>query len=224
LIEAPETPHIHHDASASHKRHWMDWAMPLAVVALSLGSLYVSIHTGKTMEGLVEQNERIVRANSTPILQYGFGNAGDVPPSKVLSMEIKNVGTGPARIVWIELEADRKKFTSIKDIVIRAGKLPEIKTQMAKFKGKKIAVEFSMSRASESILAANDDVELMTWPQPGSDEPGLSIMWKSVDTIRPRVKAMACYCSLFDECWESRMEGDAPKPVKACKPAGPNAI
>jgi hypothetical protein len=224
LIEAPETPHIHHGESAPHKRHWMDWAMPLAVVALSLGSLYVSIHTGKTMESLVAQNERIVRANSTPILQFGFGNAGDVALSRELKMELKNVGTGPARIVWLELSADGKKFTSIMDIAMRASRLPNAKAELENYKNKTIAMRFTTSSASQSILAANDTVNLMTWPYPSASNVEQSIIWDAADTLRPKIKATACYCSLFDECWESQMQGDIPKPVKACRPAGPNAV
>jgi hypothetical protein len=45
MIEAPETPHRHHAS-----QRWFDIAIAVAVVLVSLGSLYVSLHTGKTME------------------------------------------------------------------------------------------------------------------------------------------------------------------------------
>ena len=57
MIEAPETLHVHHQPS----HRWFDIAIAVAVVAVSVGSLYVSLHTGETMEKLVEQNSRLVK-------------------------------------------------------------------------------------------------------------------------------------------------------------------
>ena len=97
MIEPPETPHH----VAEHHRTaipWFDVAMGVAVLAVSFGSLYVSLHTGHTMEALVEQNQRLVRAQSTPILQYTHGN--NVDGEKVLHFEVRNVGTGPALSAW----------------------------------------------------------------------------------------------------------------------------
>ena len=56
MIEPPEAPHhvVEHHGKAGK---WFDIAMAMAVLIVSFGSLYVSLHTGHTMESLVEQNQ-----------------------------------------------------------------------------------------------------------------------------------------------------------------------
>ena len=58
------------------------------------------------MEQLVEQNSRLVRANSVPLLQFDSGNINDEERSTELYLAVRNAGTGPARIVWFELLQD----------------------------------------------------------------------------------------------------------------------
>src|ERR1700754_4434665 len=105
MIEAPETPHAHHHSG----QRWFDIAIAVAVVAVSVGPLYVSLHTGKTMEKLVEQNARLVRANSVPLIQFDTGNITQEGQSD-LYLEVANVGTGPARIVWFEIQQENGRL------------------------------------------------------------------------------------------------------------------
>src|SRR6185369_16176359 len=95
MIEAPETPHVHHAAHGDRQR-WFDISIAVAVVLVSLGSLYVSLHTGRTMEKLVDQNARLVKANSVPLLQFDHGNVNDQGKSEIY-LAVRNARTGPAR-------------------------------------------------------------------------------------------------------------------------------
>lgn len=64
MIDEPEAPHGHHNTGIK----WLDLALALSVVALSVASLVTAQHTGHTMERLVTENSRLVRANATPLL------------------------------------------------------------------------------------------------------------------------------------------------------------
>jgi hypothetical protein len=197
MIEAPETAHHAHGHDGGHR--WFDIVMAVAILLVSAGSLYVALHTGHTMEALVEENERLVRAQSTPILQYESGNVGDDgAPAQVFT--IKNVGTGPARVSWFELEHGGKTYSGVAKFVLDTGINP---------------ITFIESSINQTVLAQGDKRNLLVWRNP-SDAVGQS-RWKQIDKARSEVKVRACYCSVFDECWLSNLEADLPKRVPSCE-------
>ena len=64
MIETPEPPHQHHKTGV----RWFDLIMPLAVLCISFGALLNSLQSERSMQALVEQNRRLVDAQSTPLL------------------------------------------------------------------------------------------------------------------------------------------------------------
>ena len=98
VIDDPELPHASHGKSGIA---WLDLSLAIAVLALSAASLLTAQHSGRTMEKLVEENSRLVRANSTPVLQFLSGNVGD--NGRAISLSVANVGTGTARVIWFEI-------------------------------------------------------------------------------------------------------------------------
>ncbi len=95
MIEPAEPPHHHHHATGLP---WFDLAVPLAVIAVSVASLLNALESERSMKALVEQNRRLVSAQSTPLLTYDTGNEEN--GKSVITMRISNAGTGPAEIVW----------------------------------------------------------------------------------------------------------------------------
>ncbi len=201
MIEAPETPHMHHGHHDSHGggRRWFDISMAVAVLLVSSGSLYVALHTGHTMEALVHANERLVRAQSTPVLQYDHGNVTDEGKAQ-LEFTITNVGTGPARIVWFEVGSASGRFSNIGQWVISTGDGP---------------IRFTSASINQIVLAQNEKRQMFAWERP-ADEAG-RIRWELIDRERFKTKVKACYCSVFDQCWQSNLEADIPKEVPSCE-------
>ena len=196
MIEAPETPHAPHGHGG---QRWFDIVMAVAILLVSAGSLYVSLHTGLTMEALVHANERLVWAQSTPILQYDHGNVGE-DGKPALEFTIRNVGTGPARVVWFEFMQGGKRYHDIGDWVRANGKGSN---------------NFTTASISLIALAAGEQRNLLIWKKP-NDAPGLS-RWQAVDQARFTAHVRACYCSVFDQCWVSNLEADIPQPVADCR-------
>ena len=218
MIEAPEPPHLHsdHDESTVEKsKRWLDRIMPISVLILSIASLFVALHTGRTMESLVNQNERMVRASSTPILMFDNGNAGDEPLEKELNLAVRNVGTGPARIVWLEMTIG-EKISRINKLVQYAMDQPEVFEKLSRLE--KVSYNYTLGSPSPGILAPNDTAIILKWPFPKT--PYVQTIWDGVDSVRDKLSVKACYCSLFDECWESAMSGDVPISVKSCATKG----
>lgn len=201
MIEAPEVPHAHH--GSGHR--WFDIVLGLAVVLVSIASLYVSLHTGTTMEALVEQNARLVRANSTPLLVWSHGNAG-ANGEPVIEFTVENAGTGPARVSWVELSYKGKKFNMLRPYLSEMG-APS-----------KFDLTYISSPVANTMIKAGSEVRIIGYRRP-STEAELSA-WKILDRERFKIDTTACYCSLLNECWVSHMQADIPKPVAACEPAG----
>jgi hypothetical protein len=201
MIEAPETPHVHH--KHDHDQRWFDIAIALAVVLVSVGSLYVSLHTGHTMEKLVEQNSRLVRANSVPLLQFDHGNIGDDGKPEIY-LSVRNVGTGPARIVWFEILQDGRSVRSPRDLLPR-----DLNRQVTQ-------LDTITSGIAPSMMPAGEARKILKWKLPARDTSARSA-WEQVDKARFRLVAEACYCSLFDECWRTGAQADIPKPVATCE-------
>ncbi len=204
MIEPPETPHH----VAEHHRtaiKWFDIAMAVAVMTVSIGSLYVSLHTGHTMEALVEQNQRLVRAQSTPILQYTNGNNAD--GRRVLTFTVRNAGTGPARIAWIRLNHGGKVYRNwtlfALDQVRGVPHLPLMSSPIA-----------------PAVLSAGEERMILRWERGGGAVELAA--WDRIEQSRFRDQATACYCSVFDECWTSHMNGDVPQQVESCE--NPRAV
>jgi hypothetical protein len=201
MIEAPEVPHAPHSHDHGHRGsgRWFDIAMAVAVLLVSAGSLYVALHTGHTMEALVHANERLVRAQSTPVLQYDHGNVSE-EGKKQLEFTVTNVGTGPARIVWFEVMPNGARYSNIEAWVIA--------TRVS-------SINFTSASINRMVLAPGVERMLVTWPQP-SDEAGL-MRWAQIDRERFKTPVRACYCSVFDQCWLSNLEADIPKEVPSCE-------
>ncbi len=70
MIEAPETPHHHQHAGIP----WFDIMMGVAILCISVASLLTSLQSEKSMHALVEQNTRLVDAQSTPLFMLDSGN------------------------------------------------------------------------------------------------------------------------------------------------------
>ena len=97
MIEPAEPPHSHHHATGIP---WFDLLVPLAVIVVSVASLLTSLASERSMKALVEQNRRLVSAQSTPLLMYDTSN--DTNGKSVIQLTLSNEGTGPARLFWFK--------------------------------------------------------------------------------------------------------------------------
>ncbi|MGL4233026.1 MAG: hypothetical protein ACRDAM_19795 [Casimicrobium sp.] len=188
---------------------WFHIAVALAMLLGAAASLVGSLRTSSTMKALVEENSRLVRANSTPLLTFGHGNASD-KGEKQIEFEVANVGTGPARIVWFELRLDGKPMENMTKAVgaLSAQRLDGV------------TLTFTSAPIAPRILAANNNARIFAWKLPDEKDP-YRASWDALDKARfKRIEVEACFCSVFEQCWQSKMNADVPKPVDRCDPNG----
>jgi hypothetical protein len=183
---------------------WFHIAVALSMIISAISALIATLHTGRTMTALVEQNAKLVRAGSTPILEFGHGNALD-DGSSALEFNVRNVGTGVARIVWFELRLDGKPMQDMSAAIRTLD--PNITSTLT----------FTSAPIASRSLAAGSDARILLWKKPSADTPDLLRAWSALDKARFQTVAVeACFCSVFEECWTSSLNGDVPKRVQAC--------
>ncbi|MBT9457778.1 MAG: hypothetical protein IV092_19740 [Burkholderiaceae bacterium] len=206
-----EMPKLSKPPAGDGGPRWFQIAVALSMVLSAVAALVSSIRTSAAMSSLVEQNARLVRAGSTPILQWDISNA-NAQGEPQLSFSIENAGTGPARVVWMELRYKQQPLKSARDLLQRQNK--ELGLEL-----KSAGNTMTGSIAGEVVVAGRSRT-LFRWLRPKDDNPGGQRLWEAVDAAREHLAPEACYCSVFDECWTSRFDGELPRAVPACEAKG----
>ena len=198
MIEPAEPPHHHHHATGLP---WFDLLVPLAVVAVSVASLLNALASERSMKALVEQNRRLVSAQSTPLLTYDTGNENNGKP--VIDMTISNVGTGPAEIVWFKAtDAQGTPYTGAA-LTKRVMLLDPQSRPMSQ-------------QVDSTLLRSGDQRLIFGWPKPIGN-PAAIAAWEKLNSERFQLRMSACYCSIFEECRITDFQSMQAKPVASCK-------
>lgn len=198
VIDEVEAPHGHHGQTGIK---WLDLSLAVAVLVLSAASLLTAQHTGRTMERLVAENSRLVRAQATPVLQFFTANVGET--GRAISLSVANVGTGTARVIWFEVDKGGVPQRDAFDLI--------------DYRPLAAEQDYLPTRpVGGTYLPAGETRAFMTWAYPSG---ALSrTKWDAFDGAKAGLKVTACYCSVLGECWTSHLGADAPRPVPICTP------
>lgn len=201
MIEAPEPPHHHHHKTGLP---WFDVIVPIAVLCISIASLLNALQSEKSMHALVEQNQRLVSAQSTPLLMLDSSNLDN--GKAIIRMTLSNVGTGPARIGWFHITDD-------KGLDYSGGALYERVETVGP------NLPFQSQNINGMLMRSGDERLIFGWPRPDGNASAM-VLWNRLDkTDRFNLHATACYCSIFDECKVTDFSDAQPKTVSSCAAA-----
>jgi hypothetical protein len=199
LHAGPHGPHAH-PKKTGHAR--LDVVLALSAVFISGVSLYVAIEHGKTERDLVA-------ANSWPFLQVSI-DAG-AGADRNIALSLANVGVGPAKVKWLEVSLDGAPVASARDLLRRCCGLPQTERSNQDLG---LVLDYQVER----VIARDDQIRLVTVLRKQADPAAFDRLEKSL----LRLKFKSCYCSVFDQCWVSGLEGTEAAEVKVCpKPATP---
>lgn len=215
MIEPPEVPHAHHadhgDGPARHPllRWVFEAVMPISVLLLSIGSLAVALHTGQAMDRLVAHNERLVKAQSTPIVMFENSNFDVKRQQASLLFSVRNVGTGPARLHWLRIDHQGKRFEDPGAWLFGLASTEEkhaLRTATVVTGG-----------LDGGVIPAREEKLALQWEMPQEQDTLLRAIWERANQQRRRISGEYCYCSVFDECWRQTLGSSLARPVARCE-------
>ncbi|HEV8332210.1 MAG TPA: hypothetical protein VGQ22_12370 [Steroidobacteraceae bacterium] len=189
-------PEVHHHAHRTGHR-WIDLAVPLSALAVSMISLAIAIHHGHTMQKMADENARLVQANSWPLLQFATGNANESGQPEI-TLKIENAGVGPAKLISLEVFHGDKRIHTPRDL-IRTLDPATTRPQL------------SFGVTMPVVLRAGDSQLIV-----GMKREGQEALWDKLNAARFELRFRACYCSVFDECWVSDLATVSPQHVEHC--------
>lgn len=164
---------------------------------------------------------RQVKAETWPFLQLEHGNTNETGQTRGVYFRVANVGVGPARVKNFQLYYEGKKINDLQHILYDCCAPEEI--DRAEFM--RSLVEGGLNIVTDGvppIIPDGSHIQLFNFPYHNSwaEDSMWPTIWKKYDSVRGKVSATACYCSLLDECYYSNLRDD-PVEVKACYPDGP---
>jgi hypothetical protein len=197
----PETELVPEIRKTGHRL--ADLAVAFSALFVSLCSLGIALHHGRTMQRLVE-------ANSRPFIQITTSNGqpGADNTRQVITVLISNPGAGAARVERFSILVDDKPVKDISQALLRLAGLPDNPPQGAAVLG-----AMTYSEVAPSYIKAGSEQMVLSWPRTASN----AAVWdKDAAAGSDRVKFETCYCSIFDECWIENSHTFRPSPVTSC--------
>ena len=192
-----EMPHAEHGTG----RRWLDLTLALSAMFVSLVSLGVAFHHGTVMD-------RLVAANSWPYLTYDTDNM-DAQGHRHIALKIINAGIGPARIETFEVWWQGQPMASADQLLRRccmSGTPAAIDPDAAH------SMTLSIGIIAPSVMRPDAERSFLGLDLTETN----AAVWHRLNVARMQIKMRACYCSVFDECWESDLLHTDTKEVKSC--------
>ncbi len=186
----PDHEHHHHHHTGVR---WLDMAVGLSAILISVVSLFVAIEHGKTMEHMVE-------ATTWPYVEadHSRASADGVP---AISYYVQNNGVGPAKIETFELAWKGRPLRDARDFLNACCTGPD-----------EPKPHYQSSSISDRVLPAKESLMLFRVLGPDVTPE----QFQKLDTARLQLHARVCYCSVLEECWLRDSERPKPEKVKAC--------
>jgi hypothetical protein len=200
----PVLDHAHAPHGHGSGIPWLDIIVGLSAIFISVVSLVVSIEHGKTMEKMVDQNQKLVVASTLPLLTIDWNMIDPVTEKPMARLNLHNDGVGPAIIESFEIRYKGVAYTPDTGL-LRACCAQEMVNG---------GHPFNYANISGEILPARESAFPILIKQLNQDDKLLSAFFAA----RKDLTIHACYCSVLEECWETDFDlHKRPRPVKECK-------
>jgi len=190
-VENPEAEHHHRHHTG---RPWLDLLLGISAVSISFISLFLAIENGRAME-------RLVQANSWPFIEITHSSL-NVDGTPHNHLDIANKGVGPARIETLEASYNGTPMSSPRAMLnamlnrTTVSPHPVIQT----------------SSVINTVLTAKEQVSFIEFnPLDFSAED-----YAAIRVGMQKLDFLACYCSVFNECWMADTSKARPAKVKEC--------
>lgn len=181
-----------------HPKHtghrWLDISLSLCAFAVSLISLWIAVHHGKTME-------RLVASNSYPNIDVENGNSF-LDGKESVFLKLNNTGVGPARLRTVAITFDGEPVRSLQDMLKRCCGVSE--GDLVRY--------FKSGDVRGAMIPAGGSIELFRWVSTDAN----NAQYVPFRSSQEKIGIDICYCSVFDECYRTNGERMEPRRVESC--------
>jgi hypothetical protein len=181
--------------------HKLDLFVGACALLVSAISLFIGWQSNRTQQ-------RMLAASVWPYLAWDTSNYNDQTKEDEVSLEIRNLGVGPARIASLQLSYQGKPVADYHELVAACCK--------AEVEGLK-HWSSRISTINPVVIPAHDSIKFFAVLKAADN----TALWDKFNRERYQVQGRACYCSVLDECWLLDSTQAVPQPVPSCPaPAG----
>ncbi|MEM7083914.1 MAG: hypothetical protein AAF465_14390 [Pseudomonadota bacterium] len=162
-------------------------ALSIIAIAMSMGALFVSV-----LEVSAIRDDQRIQVWPYIGVYTNYSEDG-------FRLHAINKGIGPARVQTLKMFYDGEHVTDIDQLILNT-------------LGEKDAFSYDLYRSSNisrSVMSADEDKTLFGVPW----EPRTR---RLIDDWATKVDVVVCYCSVYDDCWESRLNTGEPTEVSSC--------
>lgn len=161
--------------------------LALTAIVLSLAALGVSVFEVSTI-----RDEQRIQVWPYVDLVTRFGPEG-------FQLEARNKGIGPARVRTTRVLLEGRAYEDLDELILNTV-------------GEENAFSYdlySTTNPARSVMSPDEVVVLFGVPW----EPRTRLL---AQRWTDRIEVELCYCSVYDDCWLSRLDSAEPEPVPAC--------
>jgi hypothetical protein len=200
-LEPDQPHHEHHKTGLS----WVDLAIALSALLISMTSLIVTIVHSRALERMADANAQLVQTSSWPFVAYHTSNTWD--DGRSLELGIENEGVGPAKIESVEI---KWKGVPRRNAVDLLGACCGLKYNPG--------IGLLKSTMRGLVLRAGASVHFLILPR--SPLAGDTVSRLNEARNSSDLTINVCYCSVFDQCWTTDVARYSlnPRPVEKCVP------
>jgi archaellum component FlaF (FlaF/FlaG flagellin family) len=193
-----EPPHHHHHKTG---HNWLDKVLPVSAILISVISILIAFHHGKVMQELVQQNARLVAANSLPHLSLRVTQGVDNSGLSHFDFTARNEGVGPAEIRTLEMLYDGEPVRDSRELLRKC-----CGTESR---------EYRWDQLQNRMLLPRDRLAMLSIDSRPAMKSAVPALYSAI--TQDRIEVRACYCSVFDECWlASSVVRARPQRVQSC--------
>jgi hypothetical protein len=174
----------------------MEYLIGGAAVLISAISLQIGVSSNATQE-------RLLAASTWPYVQYGTGNRLEDGTSAI-TLNLQNAGVGPAWVQTVQVyyeQAVQPNVSALLQSCCGAAASQPLNT---------------ITSDPARVLIVGETSTFLRFDEAKAD----AALWARFNQERFRLRVVACYCSVLEDCWVMDSSESKPAPVAQC-PAVP---
>jgi hypothetical protein len=199
------------------RRRVIELVIAVAVVAISLASLFTAVYQSIVMR-------RTLEASVWPRVEWENSNYDEERRVNAITLAISNHGVGPALIARVEILLEGKRVGNENALILNCcldGATPEERVAtLRRLTQRGDLMTFTSTLDGVSLTPGQKRI-LFQFERPVEDSPALAV-WNRLNKVRDELDLTVCYCSVFGDCWIARARAykQSTEPVRRC-PSSP---